>query len=86
LRGRKARPCALADDFALELGERPDEMHLQPASGRGRVDRLGQRSEARAAGVEVFHQFDQMFQPAAEPVQAPDDKRVVGAQMLKAAA
>jgi hypothetical protein len=52
--------------------------------GVGGVDLLGQRAEPDLAVVQLFDELDEMFEPAAEPVQSPDHERVAGGEELEA--
>ena len=83
-RGGEAGAGALPDDLALELGERTEDVEVQPPAAGRRVDLLGQRLEADLAGVQLLDRVDQVLEPAAETVQAPDDERVAGLQELEA--
>ena len=49
---------ALADDAALELGERGEDVKHQRAAGGGGVDRLGERAQADAALAELLDGLD----------------------------
>ena len=46
-RARRTDRPALADDAAFEFGQVGDDVEHQRATGRGGVDRLGQRAQAR---------------------------------------
>lgn len=52
----------LADQRALELGQGAEDVKDQPTAARGRVDRLGERSEADAAAVQVLDGLDELSQ------------------------
>ena len=67
---------ALANDRALELGHGAEDVEGQPAAGGGGVDRLGQRTEADAAALEVLDGLDQLLERTGEPVELPDDQDV----------
>ena len=62
--------------LALELGDRPKDVHLELAGRRRRVDPLGQTDDRDAEGLQLVEQRDQMPQVPPEPIQAPADQRV----------
>ena len=87
LRGRPPRqPWALAAakaghgrltyEFALELGQSPEDVEHQRAAGCGGVDLLGERAEAEPLLLERFHWRHQLRQAPPQPVQPPDDQGV----------
>jgi hypothetical protein len=57
----------LRDEVSLKLGQRPEHVENELATAGGGVDLLLQRSD----GV------NEMTQAPAEPVQPPDDERVL---------
>ena len=82
-RGGEACPGALADQVALEFGQRREDVEDQLAArGRG-VGMLLQAFEADAARIERVHGFDQVLERAAEPVELPDDEGVTLAQIVQ---
>ncbi len=74
----------LADDLALELRERAEDVEGEPPAAGGGVDVLGQRPERDLARLELLDELDQVLEAAAEAVQAPDDERVAGLQEREA--
>jgi hypothetical protein len=82
-RGGEARLGALADQVALEFGQRCEDVEDQLAARRRGVDMLLQAFEADAARVERVHGFDQVLERAAEPVELPDDEGVALAQIVQ---
>ena len=71
---------ALADDVALKLGQRGEQIKHEPALGRGRVQVVLQADEVDALVLKPCHQHHQVFQRAAQPVEFPDHERIAGAQ------
>jgi hypothetical protein len=63
----QARQDAFSNAFALELGDRPKDVHLQLAGGRGRVDPFGQADKRDAECLEVVEQRDQVLERPSEP-------------------
>jgi len=74
-----------ADQVALELRQRAEDMEHQPAAGRGRVDLLLQAAEPDAALLKRADGVDQVAQAAPETVELPHDQRVAGPQVVKRA-
>src|SRR3954451_24100579 len=67
---------ALADDVALELGKRAEDVEDElPAAGRG-VDLLGGALEPDALAVKLRDRLDEVFEGATEPIQAPHHQGV----------
>jgi len=62
---------SVADQVALELGQRPEQVEHQPSTRGRRVDRLLERPEPDAPLVEVA-------QRPTEAVEPPDDQDVPG--------
>ena len=81
-----SRPAlaALADQLALELRQRSEQVQLQRPGGRVGVDRLGQRPERDLALVQLADELDQVPKTSPEPVEAPHDQRVAGAEVVEA--
>jgi len=75
---------AFADQLALELGERSEDVKREPPRRSRRVDALSQASEADSALLEPRDRFDQVPQRAAETIELPDDERVALAEMVEA--
>ena len=61
----------LSDALPLELGDRAEDVHLQLAGRRRRVDALGETDERHAERLQVLQQRDQVFQVSAKPIQPP---------------
>ena len=86
-RGGKAGAGTLDDQLALEFGEAGEDREDQPTVGGGGVDRrafASQHLEADATLRQVADCVDEVAQITAEPVELPDDERVVAAQRLQA--
>lgn len=62
---------ALADERALELGQRTEEVEHQLAAATGGVDVLAQAFQADARAVKPVNQRDQVLEGACQSVQAP---------------
>jgi len=75
-RRREPRLGALADQVALELRQRAEDMEDQLAAARRRVELLGQAPEADPAPLQPVQGRDQRRQGTPEPVEPPDGERV----------
>jgi len=64
----------LRDARALELGDRPEDVHLQLAGGCRGVDALVERHERDAKGLQLFEQRDQVAEVPSQAIQSPDDE------------
>src|SRR5271166_2013046 len=62
---------SFADEFALELSERTENVKDEPSAWRRGVDRFCQRAEADAARFQAVYCLDQVRQRAAEPIELP---------------
>src|SRR5919106_111661 len=61
---------------SLELGERRQNVKIEPAAGACRVDLLLQRAEPDARLAQARNHLDQVGKGPAQPVQLPDDQDV----------
>jgi hypothetical protein len=61
---------------ALELGDRPEDMHLEFAGRRGGVDALGEAHKRDAERLEVLEQRDEVLQVPSEPIEAPANQYI----------
>lgn len=77
------RPEALEDQLALELAKRGEQVQLQAAGGGRGVDALAQGSDRDLVLLQSRDDVDQVAHAAPEAVQAPDDERVAGRQLLQ---
>ena len=80
---RQAGLGALADQVALELGQRAEHVEDALAAGRGCVGALLQRAEPDARTLEPCNRVDEVLERAPEPVEPPDDQRIAGPQVLQ---
>ena len=86
-RGGQAGPGALADQLALELGQRREDAEHQPAGRRWwcrSPPPAGEDSQPHAALGELVDEIDEVAQVAPEPVELPGDQDVAWAQRLQA--
>lgn len=74
--GGKPGARAFADEIALEVAERAEQMKHQSAAGRRGVDGLRDRAETDALRFETGDRFDQMRERPAEPVEFPDRQHI----------
>jgi len=81
--GGEAGVGAFLDEVPLELRQRSEDVEHEPAAGRGGVDGLLQRPEPDAALGESMELVDEVPDGAAEPVEAPDDEGVAGAELVE---
>jgi len=84
-RGRQAGPGALADQVALELGQRGEDVEDEASAARGRVDALLEAPEADVALGQRRDGIDQVAQRSPESVKTPDHERVAGSQVVERA-
>jgi hypothetical protein len=75
--------CALSDELPLELRQRPEDVEYEATSGRRRVDALGEALETDAGASQVVYGGDQVAKVAPEPVEAPYDEGVTGAEVVQ---
>lgn len=76
--GNESRFRALANQVALELGERPKDVKHQTAARRRRIDRFLKALEADARLFQLGQKLDQMLERAAESVEPPHYQHVIG--------
>ena len=74
--GPQARTGSFPDQIAFELGESPEQMKDQSASGCRRVDILGDGAETNTLGLQLCDDLDQMFHRPTETIELPDRQRV----------
>ncbi len=74
--GSNAGASALADHLALELRERGDEMKVERAHRRCRVDGIHQTDEVNAFLCETSRQFDKLQQRTSQAIKTPNDQGV----------
>jgi hypothetical protein len=74
---------ALADEIALELPDRPEDMEDQAADGRGRVDALIEHDQADTGRVEVGGQLDEVPDRPGQPIEFRDHQDVTGPQVIE---
>ena len=79
----QARAGALANDLALELGDRAEHGKDQTPAGAGRIDVLREDLEADAAPLQVFDRLEQLPARAREPVRFPYHQPVAAAHGLE---
>lgn len=72
----KSSLSALADQFALEFGQRREQIEHEPPLRVGGVDRIVQAEQADLALHQVARQFDQVLERAAQAVDLPDDEHI----------
>ena len=70
------RPCPLqarqhtfSDALPLELGNRPEDVHLELPCWRRGIDAFSEAYERHAERLEIFQQRGQMLQVATKPIQ-----------------
>lgn len=64
-------PHPLGNQAAFQFGDGTEHRENHPASGRGRVDLLGQRNELNAKSAEVFQRSQQVGYGPSETVELP---------------
>jgi hypothetical protein len=67
---------ALDDPRPLELGNRTEDVHLEPAGGRRGVDPFREADERDAKRLKLVEERDQVLQAATEPIEAPADQHI----------
>jgi hypothetical protein len=78
--GGKPGLSALADQCALEFGERREQVKGELPVNRAGVDPFGQRPEFDPAFLKSARQRDQVRHRAAEPVETPHDELIAAAR------
>ena len=81
--GREPGPGPFADQVALELPERAEQVEDEAAARCGGVDRLGQRAEADALPLKSGDGLDQVRQRATEPVELPHRQHIALADVAQ---
>jgi hypothetical protein len=74
---------ALANEVALKLGQRAEDMEDQLAARRGRIDVLLQATETNLATLELGGGIDQMTERASQPIEFPDHECVARPQLIE---
>ena len=74
---------ALAEQVALELGQRPEQVEHQSAAGRGGVELLTEAAEADPPALQVADDVEQVAQGAPQAVELPDHQGVAGAELVE---
>jgi len=82
--GAESGHGALSCDLPNKLGEGAEEVKRQPSLRSGGIDAFGETDELDAALIERFDFGDEVFQRAAEPVEAPDDEGISLAEVFEA--
>ncbi|GAB3639283.1 hypothetical protein GCM10027422_48740 [Hymenobacter arcticus] len=75
---------ALANQLALEFGQRGKQIKHESALGRGLVNGIGEGHQAHAHLLQVAHYLEQVAQRAPEPVEPVklvDVDRIAGTQL-----
>jgi hypothetical protein len=85
-RGFNKGAGALLAQRAVKLGQRHEEMDLQPARCGRRVDRVCQRSDRDAKFAELGEHGREMPEATAEAIQPPHDQRLAVIEALQASA
>jgi hypothetical protein len=73
---RQACSDALLDAPALELGDGPENVHLQLPGRCGGIDPLAKGHERNSPSLQVLEKRNQVLQVAARAVQPPADEHV----------
>ncbi len=72
-RPRHAGQDPLSNALALELGDRPEDVHLELASRCRRVDPFGEADERDPQRLQLLEQGDEVLQAAPKAVEPPAD-------------
>ncbi len=75
--------CPLDDQAALELSQRPHDVHNQASARTRGVDRVGQAAEVDFACAELGDERNQVREGSSKPVQFPDNEGVARAESSK---
>ena len=70
-RGGQPRVRSFADQVTLELRERPKDMEHELAARCGRINGFGDALKSDPLGLQLGHQFDQVLERSAHPVEPP---------------
>lgn len=68
----------LSQEFAFELGQCAEDVEDELPHRTCRVDRSLKRAESHLPLAESLNLCDELFEAAAEPMEAPDDEGVAG--------
>jgi hypothetical protein len=79
-RGGEASVRAFAEQLPLERGEGTENVKDEFTPGGGSVDLFGDRCEPHSPGFQLGHEFDQVREVTAEPVEPPHAQGVSGQQ------
>ena len=73
-----SKPCPhpLCNSRPLELGNGPQDVHLEFSGRRRCVDALGKRDERHTKRLEVIEQGDQVSEAPSETIETPADEHV----------
>ena len=83
--GGDAGAGAFRHDLTFHLREGGDDGEHGFADGAAGVDAFGEAEQLDFKGMKALDEVDQVGDAAAEPVEAPDDEGVVGAQGIEEA-
>jgi hypothetical protein len=75
--------CSLADQVALELSQRSENMEDEFAAGRGGVDALLHAAEADTPSLYVCDRVDQVPERAAESIKLPHHERIARPELIE---
>jgi hypothetical protein len=71
-----SRSHALLNPSAFKLGDRRQDVQLERAGWRRRVDAFGQADERDAERAQLVEHRDEVAEIATKSVQAPDDQNI----------
>jgi hypothetical protein len=74
--------CPFADQVALKLRERLEDVKHQLAARCGRINRFGDAQESDPLGLESGHQLDEVLERPPQPVEPPDRQHVARAERI----
>lgn len=82
-RSLKTGAGALANEGALEFGERTKQVKHQTATGACCIDMLSQRTQRNVTSLEVLNSLDELAHGACEAIKLPDHEGIARSHVIE---